>query len=67
MDQLYLSGNESDGPVEDTGETPAIFLCFYLLAVMDEEIGEFYLSILCVNLLARNISQKSIMIFLRKL
>ncbi|PIE69823.1 MAG: hypothetical protein CSA21_00450 [Deltaproteobacteria bacterium] len=55
MDQLYLSSNESDGSAEDKGETSAIFLCFYLLAVMDEEIEGFCLSIPSVNLLARNI------------
>ncbi|PIE56971.1 MAG: hypothetical protein CSA34_01335 [Desulfobulbus propionicus] len=56
MDQLYLSGNESDGSVEDMGKTPAIFLCFSLQAVMDEKIGGFCLPISCANLLARNIS-----------
>ncbi len=55
MDKLYLSGNESDGSAEDKGREPAIFLCFYLLAIMDEEIEGFCLSIPSVNLFARNI------------
>ncbi len=55
MDQLYLSGNESDGFAEDKGKPLPFFLCFYLLSVMDEEIEVFCLSIPSVNLLVRNI------------
>ncbi|PIE68821.1 MAG: hypothetical protein CSA21_05300 [Deltaproteobacteria bacterium] len=61
MGQQYLSGNESDELLKIQGKPLPFFLCFSLLAVVNEELGEFCLSIPCANLLARSIPQKNLM------